>query len=202
MLPDPATHLLARRPDPRDRRRSRGRYAPVAPLSVRRSEQGQFRTLMGTVASPVVVVTGQDGRGAPLGFTVSSLTSVSLAPPLLSFGVRIASVTWARMAPQERFVVNMLSAGQRDLADRFAGPGDRFRATSHERTRDGLPILCDTLASVVCRIEDGMRAGDHDIVVGRVLRACQGPAGMPLAHHAGSYASVHALDVAEVVRVS
>lgn len=212
---DPTTHLLehrlrteaaertlTRRRDLRVRRRRRTRYTALTPPPTRRSEQEQFRMLMGTVASPVVIVTGQDERGAPLGFTVSSFTSVSLSPPLVSFCVRIASETWGRMAPQEGFAVNMLGAGQAALADRFAGPGDRFRDVAHARTRDGLPILSDTLASVVCRVEDGMRAGDHDIIVGRVLRACQGPAGTPLAHHAGTYASVHALELYDVVRVS
>jgi 3-hydroxy-9,10-secoandrosta-1,3,5(10)-triene-9,17-dione monooxygenase reductase component len=212
---DPATHLLAhrqrseaaertlaRRPEPRVRHRRRGPYTAISPLPVRRSEQEQFRTLMGTVAMPVVIVTGQDEGGEPLGFTVSSFSSVSLSPPLVSFCVQIASVTWSRMAPQEGFAINMLGAGQRALADRFAGPGDRFRGVAHARTRDGLPILSDTLASVVCRIEDGMRAGDHDIIIGRVLRACQGPVGTPLAHHAGTYACAQPLDVSDVVRVS
>jgi 3-hydroxy-9,10-secoandrosta-1,3,5(10)-triene-9,17-dione monooxygenase reductase component len=164
--------------------------------------QDQFRALMGTVVEPVVIVTGQDDRGRARGFTVSSFSSVSLDPPLVLFCVRTVSTTWAQMAPQGGFVINMLRADQHDLAARFAGPGDRFEGVAQARTSDGLPVIQDSLAALVCSIEDGLRAGDHEIIVGRVLRACQGPAAMPLAYHGGAYASVRPHASEDVLLVS
>ncbi len=53
------------------------------------------------------------------------------------------------------------------------------------------------LATLLCNVDDGLRAGDHDIVIGRVVGAREvDGSGSPLAYHAGRYASVAALPAA------
>ena len=50
------------------------------------------------VPQPVAVVTGLSSSGQPLGMTISSLTSVSLAPPLVLFCAAVGSRAWPRPA--------------------------------------------------------------------------------------------------------
>lgn len=187
----------------RRRRRRRHRTPPMSPAPATSAtpvagsnwsvpDPAAFRALMGRLVEPVVVITGQDEDGRPLGLTVSSFSSVSLTPPLVAFSVGVHSTTWGRMAARGRFAVNVLSSDQHDLADRFAAPVDRFDGVERDTTPEGTPVLRDALATMSCEIDDGLRAGDHEIIVGRILGSRQVAHGTPLAYHGGAYASVHA----------
>lgn len=133
----------------------------------------------------VLTATGPDGR--PHGMTASSLASVSLEPPLVLVCVDHA----ARMRPiilhTERFVVNVLAADQEELSRRFADPhDDRFDGIGHRTTSDGLVYLDGTLAHIECRREMLHEAGDHTIVVGRVIGG-RAREGNPLVYFRGGY---------------
>src|SRR4051812_41020282 len=85
-----------------------------------------MRRTMGRFATGVAVITTEH-RAVPHGMTVNSLASVSLDPPLLlvcfSHGTRSAEAVGAA----GRFVVNILSARQQSIAERFAERGaDHF----------------------------------------------------------------------------
>ena len=99
---------------------------------------------------PVAVVTGISPSGAAVGMTVSSLTSVSLAPPLVLFCPRVTSRAWAAARERGSFAVNILGHQQGELAVRFAGPGDRFAGLRPLPTDDGIPTLADALTVLVC----------------------------------------------------
>jgi flavin reductase (DIM6/NTAB) family NADH-FMN oxidoreductase RutF len=175
-------------------RHTEDRDAPVASEHVWATPDARrFRTVMRRIVEPVVVVTGADDDGTPLGMTVSSLASVSLAPPLLLICVQTSSRTWGRMASQGAFAVNALGAGRQDLATRFAGPGDRFHGVALDTSPSGLPVLRDAIATLECVGHDGLRAGDHDVVIGRVVTTRYGDTAAPLAYHDGTYASVRPL---------
>ena len=75
---------------------------------------------------PVAVVTGLSPSGEPVGMTVSSLTSASLAPPLVLFCPAVTSRAWAAARERGTFAVNILGHQHGELAVRFAGPRDRF----------------------------------------------------------------------------
>lgn len=152
----------------------------------------QLRSLLGRLAEPVVVVTGHED-GYPLGLTVSSFSSVSLSPPLVLFCVGTTSQTWSRMAGSGRFAINALSADQADLASRFAAPLDRFSGVARDWTPQGVPVLRDTLATLLCLTRETVQAGDHDIVIGEVEAAHSGLDSLPLAYHHSAYASVQSL---------
>ena len=133
----------------------------------------------------VLTATGPDGR--PHGMTASSLASVSLEPPLVLVCVDPA----ARMHPiilhAERFIVNVLAADQEELSRRFADPhDDRFDGIGHRTTSDGLVYLDGTLAHIECRREMLHEAGDHTIVVGRVIGGWARD-GNPLVYFRGGY---------------
>jgi flavin reductase (DIM6/NTAB) family NADH-FMN oxidoreductase RutF len=67
------------------------------------------------------------------------------------------------------FAVNILSARQRGLAVRFAGPGDRFARLTHRVDPHQLPLLDGSVRSLVCRRDRLIPAGDHVVLIGSVL---------------------------------
>ena len=82
-----------------------------------------FKRAMGQFATGVAVVTALDAAGGPRGMTVSSLTSVSLAPPLLLYGLDRSAVNFANFAEAKAFAFNILARDQEALSNRFADPG-------------------------------------------------------------------------------
>ncbi len=129
----------------------------------------QMRQVLGSFATGVVVVTGDDD-GTPVGFTCQSFASVSLDPPLVLFCAAHTSLSWPRIRRSGRFAVNVLANDQQAVGISFAVSGaDKFATVGWQATSWG-PCIDGSLASVLCEVENIYRAGDHDIVVGRVCR--------------------------------
>jgi flavin reductase (DIM6/NTAB) family NADH-FMN oxidoreductase RutF len=146
-----------------------------------------FRAVMRHHAKGVAVITA--GDDAPVGLCATSLASVSLEPPHVSFAVGLHTASWATMARAPCVIVNLLAEGQEDVARRFARPGARKfgPATSWHRGAFGLPVLDGVLASLVVATVSVQTVADHALVVGRVLDACPGVSGGPLLHHNGEF---------------
>jgi 3-hydroxy-9,10-secoandrosta-1,3,5(10)-triene-9,17-dione monooxygenase reductase component len=117
---------------------------------------------------PVAVLTGLSRSGEPVGMTVSSLTSASLAPPLVLFCPAVTARAWAAARERGSYALNILGQRCGELAVRFAGPGDRFAGVHTLLTDDGIPVLADALTVLVCSVQDEHPAGDHSVVLGRV----------------------------------
>ncbi|MFB6549370.1 flavin reductase family protein [Streptomyces sp. NPDC056405] len=142
-------------------------------------------------AAGVAVITAR-GDAGPVGFTATSLTSVSAEPPLLSFGIGTGSSSWPAVSEAEYVGVHLLGDHQEDLAATFARSGaDRFAApTAWCEGPVGVPVLDGVLAWLVCRVVGRVPAGDHRIVLAEVLLGDPTGAGRPLLYHQGRY---HAL---------
>ncbi|WP_091642874.1 flavin reductase family protein [Micromonospora pallida] len=154
-------------------------------------DSGTFRRAFRRHAAGVAVLT-LAGPGGPVGVTVTSLASLSLTPPLLSFALATASSCWPSFQGAGSFVVNLLAAGQEDLAGRFATRGvDRFAApTRWTRLPTGEPVLDDVPVSLRCTVEHRIPVGDHHLVVGRVLAVTTRAATAPLLYWDGAYTTV------------
>lgn len=147
-----------------------------------------FRRAFRNYPAGVVVVT-VDAGGGPAGFTATSLTSLSLAPPLVSFGIGTGTSSWPHVARAGSAVVNFLGADQEDLARRFATHGiDRFAApTGWRRLSGGEPVLDGVCAWLRLGFEQIVPAGDHRIVVARVEESWLDDGRPPLLFHNGGY---------------
>lgn len=154
----------------------------------------RLRALMRELAQPVAVLTGRDERGLPWGMTVTSFTSVSMAPPSVVVCLGSDSRTWLRIRPTGRFVLNVLGPHQRAAAAAFAEPGGRFDEFAHRYTVDGIPVLADTVAAVRCATTAVLPGGDHDVVVARVTRV-RLDGGPPLAYRHGEYVAAEPIGV-------
>jgi 3-hydroxy-9,10-secoandrosta-1,3,5(10)-triene-9,17-dione monooxygenase reductase component len=122
--------------------------------------------------------------------TVNSLISVSLDPLLLLFCARIRSATAATISRNGAFSVNILSDKQIDASVHFAGKRGHF--DEHSLQCRGEHIwMSDTEGSILCSVERIDRAGDHDIIIGRVehIVACSASRS-PLIYHEGQYYSL------------
>jgi flavin reductase (DIM6/NTAB) family NADH-FMN oxidoreductase RutF len=150
----------------------------------------EFRRACGRFATGVTVATVLDGEGMPHGLTVSSFTSVSLDPPLvlICLGYAVTMIEAFRAAPH--FGINVLSAEQRELSDRFARKGcDRFDALPWEPGATGVPLLPGAIAQIECATHQRIPSGDHEIFVGRMVRA-QVVDGDPLLYYASGYRDI------------
>jgi 3-hydroxy-9,10-secoandrosta-1,3,5(10)-triene-9,17-dione monooxygenase reductase component len=149
----------------------------------------ELRSVMGNFASGVVIVSGFDRLG-PVGLTCQSFFSLSLEPPLVALAPSHASTSWPRIAATGSFAVSILSAAQEDLCRSFAISGiDKFNGVTWRSAHTGSPIIEGALAWVDCRIEAVHEAGDHYLVVARVVHAGHVD-GQPLLFYRGGYAAV------------
>jgi flavin reductase (DIM6/NTAB) family NADH-FMN oxidoreductase RutF len=147
----------------------------------------EFRRACGRFATGVTVATVLDADGTPHGLTVSSFTSVSLDPPLVLICLGHAVTMIDAFRGASHFGLNVLSAEQRDLSDRFARKGfDRFDGLPWERGRTGVPLLPGALAQIECATHDRVTTGDHDIFIGRMVGTRIGD-GDPLLYYASGY---------------
>lgn len=146
-----------------------------------------FRTVLGHFCSGIVVVTAVD-RDEPVGLTCQSFASVSLDPPLVLFVPAKDSMSWPRIRNAAAFCANVLGDDQEELGRRFARRGvDKFADVGWRPGLSGAPRLGGCLAFVDCTIEAVHEAGDHDIVVGRVVDLGVGHEGGPLLFFRGGY---------------
>lgn len=147
----------------------------------------EFRRAIGAFASGVTVVTGADGDG-PVGFVCQSFSSVSLEPPLILFCVGHWSRSWPRMRAFGRFCVNVLAEDQGDLCTRFGSSrGKKYDELGWGMSRWGTPSLPDVLLRVHAEVHAVHGAGDHDVVIGRVLETETGPLRRPMVFFRGEF---------------
>jgi 3-hydroxy-9,10-secoandrosta-1,3,5(10)-triene-9,17-dione monooxygenase reductase component len=147
-----------------------------------------FRRIMGSLPTGVTIVTTRDAHGEPRGLTVSSCTSVSLDPPLLLICLVRSSRSRAAILRTGSFAVNILEADHEELARRFASPMEnKFGELRLYEGLSGMPLLADALATAECEIAQTMEAGDHTIIVGRVVEG-HTREGRPLMHFRRQFA--------------
>ena len=150
-------------------------------------DPGHFRSVMGNLATGVTVVTAT-GPAGPVGMTANAVASLSLDPLLVIVAFDNGARTLTVVRERRRFGVNVLAAGQEELARLFASkaPEDaKFAGVPHS-VHGGIPVIEGTLAWVGCRLERLVDGGDHTIGIGAVESAEAGE-GRPLLWFRGDY---------------
>ncbi len=133
----------------------------------------QFLAAMRRVFSLVAIVT-TDGPAGRFGITVNSATSASADPPMTLVCINHNSPVNQAIRANHGFCLNILSFGQEDLSDTFAG-----------RPRDGAPFSFDdarwtvgethspqlegAVASFDCVLHSATQLATHTLFVGRVV---------------------------------
>jgi len=150
-----------------------------------------LRAVAGSFATGVTVVTAA-GPDGPAGLTTNAFTSLSLDPALVLVCFDNASRTLPVVRAAGSFGVNVLRAGQEEVAAAFASKArhdEKFTAATHTLVH-GVPVLDDALAWIACDVRELLPGGDHTIGVGEVVGLHHDPDGEPLVFFRGRYAGV------------
>ncbi|MEU9185569.1 flavin reductase family protein [Streptomyces sp. NPDC048484] len=147
-----------------------------------------LRSVFRRHAAGVAVITAR-GDDGPVGFTATSLVSVSAEPPMISFGIGTGASSWPAISRTDHVGVHVLGEHQQELAATFARSGaDRFgEPTAWREGPEGVPVLDDVLAWLVCRVVTRVPAGDHRVVLAEVVLGDPAGAGRPLLYHQGRF---------------
>ena len=146
----------------------------------------RFRQTLGCFPTGVAIATTKAADGQPVGLTVSSFNSVSLDPPLILWSLAEDSDSWDSFNAATHFAINILSAGQAELCNRFSAVvGNRFDGQGWQAGTGGVPVLDGVLAVLECRVWARYPGGDHVILVGEVLAHSSDPEKSPLVYAGG-----------------
>jgi flavin reductase (DIM6/NTAB) family NADH-FMN oxidoreductase RutF len=154
-------------------------------------DSGALRNALGAFPTGVAVVTAT-GADSHLGITVNSFTSVSLDPPLVLWCIDRRSRRYPAFAAAAGFTISILGSGHKAVSARLAGAGEHnLDGIALTATELGPPALADALAVFECARENVWDAGDHAVLIGRVLRfARHDEAGAPLVYFQGRYGAL------------
>ena len=140
-----------------------------------------------TMPYGLYIVGSRSEAGELNGMMADWTMQVSFKPRLVAVSVENNATTLRFIRETGVFTVNVLPSDARELAQRFAQPRDASKiqgrseehaAVVYDKLRDvaytpgertGCPLLEDALAWVECEVEQLVDAGDHTLVVGRVL---------------------------------
>ena len=119
-----------------------------------------------------VAILSTSTEGGVHATTVSSITSVSREPALISVCVANGSRTLAFLHNAQAFAVSVLAADQNELASHFADPARpsgaaQFATVPHHLSPFG-PVIDTAAAWIGCHAHAIHRSGDHHIVLGQV----------------------------------
>jgi flavin reductase (DIM6/NTAB) family NADH-FMN oxidoreductase RutF len=131
-----------------------------------------------------VTIVSANFAGFQHGMTVSSFTSISLAPPAVLVTLEHTSRTHDLLVQSGHFGVTILSRRQQEVSERFAGRQteneDRFANLPTFTLQTGAPFLAGGLAFFDCRVLDTRELGSNTLFIGEVLVAQPGAAGEAL----------------------
>src|SRR3954451_22326935 len=152
-------------------------------MAVGMPDASGLREAFGRFPTGVAVITAPGG-----GMTANAVVSLSLEPLLVLVCFDRTARTLPLVQDSRRFAVNVLGEGHDGLARHFASklPEEEKLATTAHRVEEGVPVLAEALAWVVCDLERLEPGGDHEIAIGRVT-ALGTAEGDPLVWYRGDY---------------
>jgi len=168
--------------------------AVISIANQREVSSADFRIAMRQLTGGVSVITA--GRGQDItGMTVTSVASLSADPPSLIVSINRSASSWPLITRDGFFGVNILSADQLDIAERFTGKNglkgaDRFAGAEWITRVSGVPLLVGALAAIDCEVEDIVERHSHAIVIGRALDMRISSRTAALAYWQGQYVAI------------
>lgn len=133
-------------------------------------DQAEYRSVAGSFATGVCVVSGCEPNGQVSGITINSFLSVSLEPVLVSWSLQNTSSQFDLWTKAQNFSISVLAADQRHLAERYAAkPSDPSWVGDFILSDRAVPRVRGALAYLECRHWSLYRAGDHTLIFGEVV---------------------------------
>jgi len=134
-------------------------------------DPAKYRMALRRFVTGVTVVTTRSPSGETAGVTVSSFNALSLDPPLILWSLSLAAASLRIFRASNHFVVNILASDQKRLAVKFSrSASDKFVDVATSSGLGGAPLIADAVAQLECAVEHRYPGGDHELVIGRILR--------------------------------
>ncbi|MDR6495235.1 flavin reductase (DIM6/NTAB) family NADH-FMN oxidoreductase RutF [Paraburkholderia terricola] len=147
----------------------------------------EFRRALGAFVTGVTVVTTIQSDGSPRGFTANSFSSVSLDPPMILVCIAKTASSHAVFSQTDHFAVSILAEDQKGVSGVFASKSpDKFAQVAWRARATGAPVIDGAAATFDCRTHEVVDAGDHVILLGRVVDFVHTNSS-PLAYCRGAY---------------
>lgn len=128
-----------------------------------------YRNTLGLFSTGVTIVTTMDENLQPIGITVNSFASVSLKPALILWSIDKSQPSYNSFLNSKGFAVSVLNKEQIDLCYKFSSPSkDKFKDTEWTLSKNGFPIISNSLAWFDCLSWTNYPGGDHQILLGEV----------------------------------
>lgn len=160
---------------------------PVKEFAERPLDAAEFRRALGAFVTGVTVVTTIQPDGSPRGFTANSFTSVSLDPALILVCIAKTASSHAVFSQTDHFAVSVLAEDQKSVSGVFASKAaDKFAQVEWHARITGAPLMNGAAASFDCKTHEVVDAGDHIILIGRVVDFVH-TSSSPLGYCRGAY---------------
>jgi flavin reductase (DIM6/NTAB) family NADH-FMN oxidoreductase RutF len=128
---------------------------------------------LGKIPSGVGVLTAKSG-GSESAMLASWFQQVAFEPPMIAVAVNKSRPILELMRAAKSFTLSLFHTNQKDLFSHFAKgfePGqDPFQGIRVGRDTIGGAILSDALSYLACEVDGELDAGDHKVLLGRVVR--------------------------------
>jgi len=156
-----------------------------------------LRKALGCYPTGVAIVSTLSPEGLPVGLTINSFASVSMAPPLLLWSLARRSPSLAAFEQSSHFAVSVLAEDHEVLCRQFSNPSvvDKFAGVARDDGRLGIPLIAGAVAQFECRRESSFIAGDHVVFFGYIERYRWRNAS-PLLFHGGALIALPRLEAA------
>jgi flavin reductase (DIM6/NTAB) family NADH-FMN oxidoreductase RutF len=139
-------------------------------------------------AAGVAVITSLAPDGSPVGFTATSLASLSAVPPLATFNMSQAASAWGAMTVGNRVAIHTLGPKGQLLASRMAADHDlRFVGDHWTRGLHGVPLLVGATSWMIGTIVEILRVHGAAMVVVEVESGGLGEDDDALIYHERQY---------------
>jgi flavin reductase (DIM6/NTAB) family NADH-FMN oxidoreductase RutF len=152
--------------------------------------QERLRQVMRQWTTGVSVVSTQY-QGVKYGMTVSSFTSVSIEPQVVTISLMKSAHTHDNILSAGCFGITILSADQQLISEIFAGRAtesdDRFNGHAILTLETGVPFLKGGLAYLDCKVIAVHDFGTNSLMIGEVIAAEAGENGQPLVYYNQQY---------------
>ncbi len=135
---------------------------------------GEYSEALGSFASGVTVLTLRQDLD-DIGTTVSAFMAVSAQPPLVAIGLTARSYVVEALELTNSCAITILAANHSVLASRFAAAGRPSARlllddVPHERAAHSKAlVVSEGIAALDCEVESSVVAGDHLLVVLRIV---------------------------------
>lgn len=128
---------------------------------------------LGKIPSGVGVLTAKSGSETSA-ILASWFQQVAFEPPMIAVAVKTARPILSLIQSSKSFTLNLFHTNQKDLFAHFARgfePGQNpFQGIRISTDEAEGAVLADAMSFIACSVVGELEAGDHKVILGKVIR--------------------------------